>query len=127
MTGSVECLQHAGCLKRMLWGRRFLATAVVHFIGSGSVNRALRYWARTHEEAVRRARQCQPDANGFKLSDYGLVPIKRKPAVRTGASYKNEEDELGLPLEVHTESDIFQALGLSYVPPHMRFFGPDFE
>jgi DNA polymerase/3'-5' exonuclease PolX len=100
---------------------------VTHFIGSGSVNRALRYWARSHPEAARRAKQRHPDATGFKLSDYGLVPIKRKPAVRSGAGYKNEEDELGPPLETRTETDIWQALGLAYVPPHMRFFGPDYE
>ena len=58
--------------------RRYLPFAVVHFIGSGSVNRALRHWARTSSVATRLARECHPDADGFKLSDYGLVPIKRR-------------------------------------------------
>lgn len=35
--------------------------------------------------------------------------------------------ELGPSVECATEADIFNALGLAYVPPHMRFFGPNFE
>ena len=35
--------------------------------------------------------------------------------------------ELGPSVDCRTEADIFNALGLAYVPPHMRFFGPNFE
>ena len=65
------CLTHAHAC-------RYMPFAVVHFIGSGSVNRALRHWARTSKQAAALARECHPDADGFKLSDYGLVPIKRR-------------------------------------------------
>ena len=65
---------------------------MVHFIGSGAVNRALRYWSRTADVAAQRAQRAHPDANGFKLSDYGLVPIRRKEGTRTdGGTYQNHE------------------------------------
>ncbi len=71
---------------------RWLPFAVVHFIGSGAVNRALRYWSRTADVAAQRAQRAHPDANGFKLSDYGLVPIRRKEGTRTdGGTYQNHE------------------------------------
>lgn len=37
-----------------------------------------------------------------------------------------EQVELGTSLDCRAERDIFEALGLDYVPPHMRFFH-DFE
>jgi len=58
---------------------RFLPFAVMHFIGSGAFSRALRYWARFNTSG---ASIHHPNANGIKLSDYGLVPIQRKEHVR---------------------------------------------
>ena len=48
--------------------------ALSHFIGSGLFNRALRYWAKTATEA---AKAVNKQADGFKLSEYGLIPIRK--------------------------------------------------
>lgn len=63
--------------------------AVTHFVGSGLFNRALRYWART---AADQAKAVNTAADGFKLSDSGLVPIKKGPSEKRGdRSYQNTE------------------------------------
>ena len=54
--------------------RRYMPFALTHFIGSGLFNRTLRYWARTAAEA---ARAVNEQADGFKLSEYGLTPIRK--------------------------------------------------
>ncbi len=83
---------------------RFLPFAILHFVGSGAFSRALRYWARF---AATQARKHHPSANGFKLSDYGLVPILRKEPVRRESVSHGAEVGLNLfsasflsPLEV---------------------------
>lgn len=38
------------------------------------------------------------------------------------ACYLRMQVELGPSLVCKCEGDIFRALGLSYVPPHMRYF-----
>lgn len=40
---------------------------------------------------AREAAKLNALANGFKLSDYGLVPIQKKETVRKGNSYQNVE------------------------------------
>ncbi|BDA51434.1 probable DNA polymerase lambda at C-terminar half [Coccomyxa sp. Obi] len=114
------------CARRIdikFYPRRYLPFAILHFVGSGAFSRALRYWARF---AASEASKHHPSANGFKLSDYGLVPILRKEPVRRESISHGAEVELGASLNCHSERDIFEALGLDYVPPHMRFFH-DFE
>lgn len=60
----------------------------MHFTGSGAFSRALRHWARS---AATQAKAHHPSADGFKLSDYGLVPIQQKEPVRSGQAYHNAE------------------------------------
>lgn len=63
--------------------------ALTHFIGSGLFNRALRYWARTTIEA---ARAVDEQADGFKLSEYGLFPIRKvKPGMKGGQPQHKSE------------------------------------
>ena len=50
-----------------------------------------------------------------------------RPTVKTATSYQNQEVELAPSLDLRSEADIFEALGLAYVPPWMRYFGPDYE
>jgi hypothetical protein len=78
-------------LKTVRTAARFLPFAVMHFIGSGAFSRALRYWARSSPVAAAEAARHDSRADGFKLSDYGLVPIQRKEAVRRGTTYQNAE------------------------------------
>lgn len=67
---------------------RVLPFAIMHFTGSGAFSRALRYWARSR---ANEARRFQPSANGFKLSDYALVPIQSKEPTRQASNYHNAE------------------------------------
>ncbi len=63
----VSCVPFA-----QVWAHCLEATAINHFIGSGSFARALRFWARFHI-APHAAAQCEHDdkgeAVGFKLSE----------------------------------------------------------
>ena len=68
-----------------------LPFAVNHFTGSRDFIRALRYWARGAAPAAAAAAQLRPGATGFKLSEYGLMPINRQEAVRNGDKYQNRE------------------------------------
>ena len=66
-----------------------MAFALTHFVGSGLFNRALRYWARTATDA---ARKIHEGADGLRLSEYGLVPIKKGVPERRGDRvYQNVE------------------------------------
>jgi hypothetical protein len=38
-----------------------------------------------------------------------------------------EEIELGPAVECDSETALFEALKLKYVPPKMRFFGPNYQ
>ena len=108
--------------------RRFVALAVNHFTGSGSFLRALRHWATTKTRHL--VKQFEPEATGFKLSDKELVPMVRIRTVRTETAKGYENQDIFFPaaaLHPTCETDIFQALGLCYVPPYMRYFGWDFE
>ncbi len=68
---------------------RYMPFALTHFIGSGLFNRALRYWARTATEA---AKAVSEQADGFKLSEYGLVPIRKvKPGMKGAQSQHKSE------------------------------------
>lgn len=60
----------------------------MHFIGSGAFSRALRNWARFNTSG---ASEHHPNANGFKLSDYGLVPIQRKEHARCDSISQDAE------------------------------------
>ena len=61
--------------------------ALTHFIGSGLFNRALRYWARTAAEA---AKVVDERADGFKLSEYGLFPIRKARPGMKGAQSQHK-------------------------------------
>ncbi|KAL3149104.1 hypothetical protein ABBQ32_001946 [Trebouxia sp. C0010 RCD-2024] len=104
---------------------RYASFAVNYFIGSGPFIRALRYWALT---ATTLAQQVAPSANGFKLSDTVLVPLIRQPRQRLESGQVKSVDVLVPPgLECDDETQIFEALGLRYVPPYMRYFGSNYQ
>jgi hypothetical protein len=67
-----------------------------------------------------RAQQHNPDANAFRLSDRCLVPVLHTRKQRGVPGSEATEQLLGPELTCSCETDIFQALGLHYVPPHMR-------
>mmetsp|Transcript_12990 Transcript_12990/g.17611 ORF Transcript_12990/g.17611 Transcript_12990/m.17611 type:complete len:267 (+) Transcript_12990:1-801(+) len=66
--------------------------SLLHFTGSGAFNRVLRYWAKQR---------------GFHLSDVELVR-------------KVSDTEVGPPLKVTCEADVFEHLDVPYKPPHLR-------
>ncbi|KAA6420117.1 MAG: DNA polymerase lambda [Trebouxia sp. A1-2] len=105
---------------------RYTAFAVNYFIGSGPFVRALRYWARTATKSL--AQQVAPSANGFKLTDTVLVPLIVQPKQRLEKGQVKSVDVL-VPPGVHcnNETQIFEALGLAYVPPYMRYFGSNYQ
>lgn len=102
------------------------ACAVNYFANSESFCRATRYWARTAAVASAQAKKYHPEASGFKLSDREMVPIKKKVigSKRNGKNRsKTDIEVVGPPLRLlNGETDIFEALGLSYVPVTMRYF-----
>jgi hypothetical protein len=72
--------------------------------------RVCRWWAETPRPYVaERARTLKPTADAFHLSDQGLFPTKHKVLPLP---------EDALPLVCETE--IFEVLGLPYVPLSMR-------
>lgn len=104
---------------------RYAAFAVNYFIGSGPFIRALRYWALN---ASSLAQQKAPSANGFKLSDTVLVPLIRQPRQRLESGQVRSNDVLVPPgIECDDETQIFEILGLHYVPPYMRYFGTNYQ
>lgn len=64
--------------------------ALLYFTGSGEFNRKMRQLAQEL---------------GYRLNEYGL--------------YKEEDGSI-LKLEVNSEKDIFEALGMEYIPPNRR-------
>lgn len=72
------------------------AWATLYFTGSDHFNRSMRFWAKR---------------NGLSLSDKGLTM-----AVRNG----NDKVSVSRSVYCATEEDIFEHLGLEYVPPHER-------
>ena len=88
--------------------------------------RALRYWARTATTSL--AQQVAPSSNGFKLTDTVLVPLIRQPKQRLEKGQVKSVDVLVPPgVECDDETQIFEALGLKYVPPYMRYFGNNYQ
>lgn len=88
--------------------------------------RALRYWANT--ATAKLAQQVAPSANGFKLTDTVLVPMIRQPKQRTAARQVKSVDIIVPPgVDCIDETQIFEALGLAYVPPYMRYFGTNYQ
>lgn len=98
---------------------RVLPTALLYFSSGQTFNRALRYWCNTPCPAVTAAaKRHSADANAFKLSDVALVPIVRN---QHGQLHRGEKETfVGPPIALTCESDIFRAVGLEYVPPHLR-------
>ncbi|GLC35860.1 hypothetical protein PLESTF_001233200 [Pleodorina starrii] len=97
--------------------RRLLATAVCYFSSGMDFNRALRYWAGAPTPQVRElARRVHPRADAFRLSDKELAVVERRGAPPQGGVV----DVILATVPCSNETDIFQALGLDYVPPHMR-------
>jgi DNA polymerase (family 10) len=72
------------------------APALHHFTGSKEHNVAMR------QRAI---------ARGFKLSEWGLFP--KTDSVK-------EDDETAEPLKIRSEEELFQKLGLDFIPPELR-------
>ncbi|EFJ43097.1 hypothetical protein VOLCADRAFT_96792 [Volvox carteri f. nagariensis] len=128
---------NSGCYCRIdikCYRRRLLPFAVTYFGSGMDFNRALRYWASTPLPHVRQlAQSVHPRAEAFRLSDKGLEVVERRwgrggePAAGgRGAGTSGSVAREGLAEYVvatvpcRCETDIFQALGLDYVPLHMR-------
>ena len=103
---------------------RALPFVINHFTGSRDFNRALRYWANT--AAKDQAKALNKQATSFHLSDSFLCPTVRLPVAERPASGARDIG-VGPLVPATCETDIFKALGLSYVPANMRFFGDNFQ
>lgn len=76
--------------------------AILYFTGSSHFNRSMRLWARK---------------NGFSLSEKTL---QKRFFMSRRYSGSKEDDILGECIPIKTEKDVFEALGLSYIPPNQR-------
>ena len=103
---------------------RALPFVINHFTGSRDFNRALRHWANT--ACKDQAQAHNERATSFHLSDSFLCPAVRLPVNKRPASGARDV-ALGPLVPAKCETDIFEALGLSYVPANMRFFGDNFQ
>ena len=102
-----------------VYGPRHAATAVAYFANSMGVCRALRHYAR---RGLPKGRTPPGGATGYKISDLEMVPI-RSPPPGHGEKAGSAGDVLLPPaVDLSCETDIFEALGLAYVPPRMRVF-----
>ena len=89
-----------------------LPCAVLYFSSSTAFNRAIKLYAIKHPNARQIAAKLHPGADHLRLSDVSLV----------AAASTEVRDFIHTVqiLPVENETAIFQTLGLSYVPPHMR-------
>eukprot|EP00891_Asterochloris_glomerata_P001994 jgi/Astpho2/1994/Aster-00502 len=121
--------QGSDCRRRIdvkVYPRRQRVFAINHFTGSGPFARALRFWARSHTKA--QAQKLNPAADAFRLNDMALVPIRRLRDSRTASyTYQHEQEFLEPHVEATCETDIFEALGLAYVPPFLRYFSSNWQ
>lgn len=78
------------------------ATALLYFTGSAHFNRSMRYHA---------------GKSGFSLCDKALTPAIRMSGSQAG---KRNKVLRGGPVAVRTERQIFDVLGLAWVPPEWR-------
>jgi len=94
------------------------ACAVNYFANSQDFCRATRFWA---DHAAVRAQQYCPSATGFRLSDTNLVPTVKESG-RSDDGNGSKFVVAGSPLEVASETELYEALGLTYVPAALRSF-----
>ena len=89
--------------------------AVNYFSNSQSFCRATRHFAGTGVGAGV-AQRYAPNATGFKLSDVEMRP--------RGSRHGSDGDDalVGPAIPLRNETELFQVLGLAYVPPTMRYF-----
>ena len=80
------------------------ALALLYFTGSAHFNRSMRLWARK---------------TGYQLSEKAIT--KRFVIGKNSANKRDKDDDIkGEPLAVRTEKDVFDILGLAYLPPTER-------
>lgn len=80
------------------------ALALLYFTGSAHFNRSMRLWARK---------------NGFQLSEKAVT--KRFVIGKNSSNRREKDDDIkGEPIIVRTEKDVFDVLGLTYLPPTER-------
>lgn len=94
-----------------------LPFGVGYFSSSRNLCRALRHYARHGVPQEHVQRLCGGAGHHFHLGNYDLVPVVY---VGKGRGWQREERPAGPPVVCRCESDIYRALGLHYVPPHMR-------
>lgn len=104
-----------------IYGPRGTACAVNYFANSMAFCRATRFWANNNVLCAEAAKSFNPAANGFKISDLEFSPILKKHA-RELSRGQESITVLGPPIEIENETQLFETLGLAYVPVTMRFF-----
>ena len=108
-----------------VYSRAALPTAVAYFTGDGSFNRALRYFAKSSpaaRESALAAAGLASGATGWHLSDTHLFPIALPRGRWRAADPQSTRRPVGPAAALACETDIYRALGLSYVPPFCRTF-----
>ncbi|KAG7672125.1 hypothetical protein Ndes2526B_g06893 [Nannochloris sp. 'desiccata'] len=97
-------------------------TAVNYFANSQSFCRATRHWANTAGVASKRAKKLNPVATGFKISDLEMCPMVKRYVGGGDGSRKEETVPLEPVVQLTCESDLYELIGLSYVPVTLRYF-----
>jgi hypothetical protein len=93
------------------------ATAVNYFANSQAFCRATRHWANTSATALEAAQKLNPIATGIKISDLVVCPmIKRR------INGSNETVPLEPAVQLTCETELYDLIGLEYVPVTMRYF-----
>ena len=97
-------------------------TAVNYFANSQSFCRATRYFANTSAKASAEAKKLNPVATGIKISDLEMCPMVKRYIGGGNGKKKEETVPLEPVVQLTCESDLYEILGLSYVPVTMRYF-----
>lgn len=117
-----------------LYSWQHAACAVNYFANSQSFCRATRFWA--NNAVPEMAKVLNPTATGFKVSDLEMVPMAKWPKQghregnargssrwpSAGSSKVEETIAVGPPVPLSCETDLYESIGLAYVPVTMRYF-----
>mmetsp|Transcript_33183 Transcript_33183/g.73356 ORF Transcript_33183/g.73356 Transcript_33183/m.73356 type:complete len:206 (-) Transcript_33183:458-1075(-) len=119
----VWCGAPSPCARRLdikVYPHQQLPTALSYFTGPAVLSRALRYWCNTPcAEVSALAAALHPRGNAFTLNDSELEVVHVHPWVQ-GVARRERREALGVLVACRSETELMQAVGLSYVPPHMR-------
>ncbi|GAX74898.1 hypothetical protein CEUSTIGMA_g2344.t1 [Chlamydomonas eustigma] len=111
------------CARRLdikVYPLEVLPFAVTHFGSGSNFNRALRYFCKVGGAAQGAAAAAVADGKYFRLSDLGMT-LRISIGPQVPVTEENGETVVcGPSVSAKNETDIFNALGLHYVPPHLR-------